>query len=124
VVDDQVHRHERVDAPRVAPGALHRGAHRRQVDDRGDAGKVLEDHPRRLEGQFRRLRLLRVPRGQVAHVLFGHLEVVRVAQATLQQHLDRKGQLIEAPQPHLREAGEAEVVEITGFGGECRLGAK
>ena len=38
--------HERVDARRVAAEVGHRVAHGREVDDRGDAGEVLQDDPR------------------------------------------------------------------------------
>ena len=50
VVDDQVDRDQRVDAAGVAPAALHGAPHRGQVDDRGDTGEVLEQHPGRDEG--------------------------------------------------------------------------
>ena len=33
VVDDEIDRHERIDLLRIAAGALHRGAHRGEVDD-------------------------------------------------------------------------------------------
>ena len=45
VVDHQVDRHQRIDAHRVAAGPCDRGPHRREVDDRRDAGEVLEEHP-------------------------------------------------------------------------------
>ena len=44
VVDHQVRRDQRVDARGVAAHARHRRPHRRQVDDRGNAGEVLEQH--------------------------------------------------------------------------------
>ena len=53
VIDDQIHRHERIDALGIAAGALHRRTHRRQVYDRGDASKILKDDTGWLEGQFR-----------------------------------------------------------------------
>ena len=49
VVDDQVDRHERVDLGRVGAELVHRVAHRGQVDDGGNAGEVLHQHPRGLE---------------------------------------------------------------------------
>ena len=49
VIDDEVDRHERVDAHRVAAFAGDRGAHGCQVDDRRDTGEVLEEDPRRHE---------------------------------------------------------------------------
>ena len=47
VVYDQVGRYQRVDLARVPPDVLHRAPHRRQVHDRGNARKVLHNHPRR-----------------------------------------------------------------------------
>src|SRR3712207_9091330 len=44
VVDDQLGRDERVDLARVAADLVgHRVAHRREVDDRRDAGEVLHE---------------------------------------------------------------------------------
>ena len=47
VVDDEVGRDQRVDERRVAAEVGHGVAHDREIDDRGHAGEVLEDHPRR-----------------------------------------------------------------------------
>ena len=44
VVDDELGRQQRVDPLRVAAELAHRVAHRGEVDDRGDAGEVLEEH--------------------------------------------------------------------------------
>src|SRR5438094_376668 len=49
VVDDQVDRDEGLDLRGVFPGALHRGAHRCEIDRRGDAGVVLEKDAARTE---------------------------------------------------------------------------
>ena len=46
MVDDEVRRDERVDLRRVASEVGHRVAHDREVDDRRDAGEVLEQDPR------------------------------------------------------------------------------
>src|ERR687891_1712241 len=45
VVDDQVDRHERIDAPGITALSLHRRTHCRKVDDGRYALEVLEDHP-------------------------------------------------------------------------------
>ena len=45
MVDDQVGLHQWIDASRILARALHRGAHRGQVNDRRDAGEVLQQHP-------------------------------------------------------------------------------
>src|ERR1700686_319704 len=52
MIDDQLHRLERIDRLRVAAHRRHRVAHRRQVDDDRDAGEILEQHARRAKGDF------------------------------------------------------------------------
>ena len=52
VVDHELGRDERVDPRRVAALVAHRVAHRREVDDRRHAGEVLEQDPRRHEGDL------------------------------------------------------------------------
>ena len=47
MVDDEVDRDQRIDLLRVAAERAHRVAHRGEVDDCGDAGEVLHQHPRR-----------------------------------------------------------------------------
>ncbi len=50
MVDDQVHRHERVDPLRVAAQTGHGGAHGGQVHNRRDAGEILHDDAGGQEG--------------------------------------------------------------------------
>jgi hypothetical protein len=47
VVDDELHRHERLDLRRIAAELGHRVAHGGQVGDGGDAGEVLHEHAAR-----------------------------------------------------------------------------
>ena len=49
VVDDEVGRDERLDARRVAADVGHRVAHRGEIDDRRNAGEVLQQDARRHE---------------------------------------------------------------------------
>ena len=58
VVDDELRRDERIDLRRIAALLAHRVAHRGEVDDRGHAGEVLEEHARRHERDLAR-RLVR-----------------------------------------------------------------
>ena len=44
VVDHELDREQRVDLPRVAAEIVHRVPHRGEVDDRRDAGEVLQQH--------------------------------------------------------------------------------
>ena len=100
VVDDQLHRDQRVDLRRVAPEARQGVAHGGQVDHAGHPGEVL--HEDALGGQgdlVRRVaRALPVGLGVGAPGGHGHDVVGRdvrrvlVAQQVLQNHLDRIGQ--------------------------------
>ena len=92
VVDHQVDVDQRVDRRRVAADLLHRVAHRRQVDDGGDAGEVLHQHPRRLEGDLDAGLGGRVPAGDRLDVGGADRDAVLEPQHVLQQDLDRVGQ--------------------------------
>jgi hypothetical protein len=52
MVDHQLRRQQRVDAFGIAAERGDRVAHRREVDDRGHAGEVLQQHARRSEGDL------------------------------------------------------------------------
>jgi hypothetical protein len=52
VVDDEIDGHQRVDLLRVAAKRDHRVAHRREIDDGGNAGEVLHQHARRAVGDL------------------------------------------------------------------------
>ncbi len=92
VVDDEVDVDQRVDLLRVAPDLRHRVAHRRQVDDRGDAGEVLHQDPGRLEGDLDAGLGVRVPAGDRLDVGGGDRGAVLEPQDVLEQDLDRVGQ--------------------------------
>ncbi len=92
VVDDQVDVDQRVDLLRIAADLRHRVAHRRQVDDRGDAGEVLHQDPCRLEGDLDARRRGRVPAGDRLDVGVGDRGAVLEAEDVLEQDLDRVGQ--------------------------------
>jgi hypothetical protein len=97
VVDDEIRRHERVDAGRVAAHLGHRIAHGGQVDHARDAGEVLENDARRHERQLGLCRPLRIPGRQGAHVVRAHEVGLRrgAAQHVLEQDLDGVRQPIE-----------------------------
>ena len=94
VVDDEVDRNLWVDLGGVAAQLGDRIAHRGQIDHAGDAGKVLQQHPRRAILDFLAgLRIL-LPIGDCADMLFTHGETaILEAQHVLQQRLHREGQL-------------------------------
>ena len=49
MVDDEIDGHQRIDLVGIAAERDHRIAHRRQIDDRGNAGEILHQHARRAE---------------------------------------------------------------------------
>src|SRR3972149_4471076 len=69
VVDDQIHRDPGVDPPRITAEASERGPHRRQVDNRGNAGEILHEDTRREEGDLRPALGLGGPAGQGLDVM-------------------------------------------------------
>jgi len=54
MIDHQVHRHWPDESAAGRRPAARWAAHRRQIDQAGHAGKVLQDHASRLEGHFDR----------------------------------------------------------------------
>jgi hypothetical protein len=122
VVDHQVDVDQRVDRARVAADLLHRVAHRRQVDDGGDAGEVLHQHPGRLEGDLDAGRRRRVPAGDRLDIGGADRDAVLKPQHVLQQDLDRVGQSgdVEA----LLEDVEAEDLVLAPAHLEGRTGAE
>ena len=86
VVDDQIHRHERVDLGRVTAEPLHRRPHGGEIHHAGHAREVLEHDPRRLEGDLPLGGLGGVPGGQGPDVVFGHLVAVAGPQQRLEHH--------------------------------------
>ena len=52
VIDDQFDRLQRIDLFRVAAHRRHRVAHRREIDDARNAGKILQQHARRTKRDF------------------------------------------------------------------------
>ena len=111
VVDDEIARHERIDLLRIAAKALHRCAHRREVDDAWHAGEVLQHDAAWQERDLDLARGVGAKVRDVAHVLLGHDIVVEVAQRLLEQHADREWQRAHAAEAAALENGEREVRE-------------
>ena len=109
VVDHQVHRRQRVDALRVATGLGHGGAHGRQVDHGGHAGKVLHQHPGGAVLDLAVGLALFEPGGDRLEVGAGDGLVVFPAQQVFQQHLEGHRQCAQVAQA-LGSFGQAEVV--------------
>ena len=92
VVDDEVHRHQRIDLLRVAAERKHRVAHRRQVDYGRDTGEVLHQHARGTVLDLAVDAPLLQPVGHRLKVFAGDGLAVLEAEQILQQHLHREGQ--------------------------------
>jgi hypothetical protein len=92
VVDDQVGGDERVDLLGGAGVTGHADdglAHRRQVDDRGDAREVLQHHAARDEGDLLGARVGGVVGGDSGDVLLPDGESIQLAEGGLEQDADR-----------------------------------
>jgi hypothetical protein len=92
MVDDQVHRHERVHPGRVAAEPAHGLAHCGQVHHARHAGKILQQEAAGFEGHLRARRRPRFPRRQPLDILFGDRKPVAGAQRGFEQYADRIGQ--------------------------------
>ncbi len=107
VVDHQVDRHQRVDPLRIAAEPLHGASHGRQVDHAGTPVKSCSTTRAGLKGTSIAVCRTRLPAGQVAHVVLGHLVAVAVPQHGFQQHADRVGQPRDAGQPGVFQPRQA-----------------
>src|SRR5690606_5884991 len=89
VVDHQLCWLERVDLLRITPHALHRIAHRSEIDDGGHTREVLQQHARRREADLAPPRPLRIPFRHGLDALARPGEPVLVAQEVLEQDAER-----------------------------------
>ena len=92
VVDNEVDLDQRIDSTGVLPGALHRGSHGSQVDDRRYTGEILQQDAR---GQIRQLGVVRRglgPAGQGPQAGVTHLAGLGLSQQAFEQDLDRHRQ--------------------------------
>ena len=126
VVDHEVGGHERVDARRVAAERRHRVAHRREVDDGGDAGEVLEDDAAGMNGTS----ASPAPPGRQAasarDVVLADDAAAGVAERVLEQDLEGDGRAAEVDaEGRRRRAGErGQPVEVGEAGAEGWLGRR
>ncbi len=119
VVDDQVHGDERIDGGRVPPGARDGAAHRRQVDDRWDAGEVLHQDASRHERDVGRR--LRPPRER-PDVLVRDVSGPRAAEEVLEKDPDGVGKTTHVGHACLGEPRER--VEVEGSVGRLERQAR
>ena len=111
VVDHEIDRHQRIDLLGVAAEALHRVAHRGEIDHRRDAGEILHQDARRAEGDLMFERALLQPFRDRDDVVLLDGAAVLVAQQVLQQHLHRVGKLGDPLQTVLLGGGQA-VIDV------------
>ena len=96
VVDDQLGRDQRVYPAGVTAEVPHRLAHGRQVDDGGNAGQVLHDHPGRAELDLGGGLGGGVPRHQRRDLLGRDVHAVLGPQQVLQQDLEAEREVAAA----------------------------
>jgi hypothetical protein len=124
VVDDQVRRHQRVDPLRVPAHPLRRVAHRRQIHQRGDAGEILQEHPRRAEGDLAVRRLFRRPVRERPDVVRRDRGAVLVAQEIFEEDLDGEGEAGDLSDAALFERLQAKDSEGVSADGLARTGSE
>ena len=113
MIDDQIHRHQRIDLLRIAAEVFHGVPHRGEIDDGRNAGEILHQHPGRPEGDFLLRRTLVLnPVRRILDVGLAGAAAVLIAQHVLDN--DFQGER----QP--RDAGQAvllrRVKRIVGVG--------
>ncbi len=124
VVDDQVAGDDRIDPVGVSAHLGHGIAHGREIHDAGHTGEVLEDHPRRHEGEFRAVGLRRLPSGERLDMLLRGHPLTAPPEGVLQQHTHREGEAVEVADPLPGELGEAIDRNRLGSARECAAGAE
>ena len=105
VIDDEIHRHERLDDFRIAAESLHRAAHRGEIDHQRHAGEILENDPRDDERNFLVRRRLRVPVRERLDIFAADLFAVAISQHRFEHDPDADRQprdLARCPVPRAR----------------------
>ena len=92
VVDDEVGGRQGVDPGGVASRPGHRRAHRGEVDDRGHAGEVLEEHPGGGEGPLPVVAAGAAPADEGLDVRLADVALAAVAEQILEEDLHRDGE--------------------------------
>ena len=111
VIDDELHRLQRVDLSRVTAQLHDPVPHRGEIDDRRHAGEVLQQHPRGRERNLLLHPRTDVPSGERLDVLRVDESRVLTAEQVLEEDLQRIRQAGDVRKAGLLEGGEAEDVE-------------
>ncbi len=105
VIDDEVDGDERVDLGRVAAEPGDRIAHRREIDDAGDAGEILHQHARGAILDLAVRAGVLLPIDQRLGIGLGDGDAVLEAQHVFQEDLHREGEAADVAEL-LRRLGE------------------
>ena len=116
VIDDQIDRHQRIDLSRITAQADHRRSHRRQINQRRNAGEILKHHAGRHERKLPLLRGFRIPGRQDRHIVVRGESRADVTQEVLQQDPDAEGQVIHAPDAVVGQLLQPVDLDGTGHG--------
>ena len=80
MVDYEIDGHERLYHARIFSEARNRGTHRRKIDEQRNAGEILKQHTRNDERDLFDAFAVGLPVGELAHVVFGDLLAITIAQ--------------------------------------------
>src|SRR5687767_4002694 len=94
MVNDQVHRHQRIDLPWVTTKARNCCTHCGQVHYCGYSGKILHDDTRRKK-RNPRANPVRSPGGDVLHIALLDLQIVTLTERCFEHDSDRKRKSLE-----------------------------
>ena len=116
VVNDEIHRHERLDQLRVPAELGHRRAHGREVDEQRHAGEVLQHDARDDKGDFLRALGLGPPARERLHGGLGDAFAVAVAQQGFKDETDGNREARDLVAGLLERGHRVEPVRGTGGG--------
>ena len=124
MIDDELDRLQRIHLARVAAETQDAVAHRREIDNGGNAGEVLQQNAGRREGDLLLHLRGHVPAGERLDVLGIDEPRVFAAQQVLEQDLERERQPSHSGEASLLERRQAEHVERLAARGQRRPCAK
>ena len=119
MIDDQIHRSERVDLLRVPVQRLHGIAHRGQVHNRGNSSEILHQHARRAVGNLAVRGALLEPACDREDVVLGDGAAILMAQQIFQKDFQRVRKPRNACQTPPLGRLEAEISVGLATDGEC-----
>jgi len=122
VVDDEVAWDEGIHFLGIATHADHRGTHRSEIDDAGNAGEILQDDAAGHKGDFGFSDVFGVVSGEGFDGILGDDEAVEVTQAGLKENFDGVGEFVDVAKRF--EGVEAEDGLVAGGGGESGFGVE